>query len=319
MMTGALIIDKPAGITSHDVVARVRKILGERRVGHTGTLDPFATGVLVVLVGRATRLAQFLSGAEKEYEAVIRLGYATDTGDATGKRIDGGTNITTETQRHTEVHGEEIGAALASLRGEIEQTPPMYSAKKIAGKKLYELARRGEEVERRPVRVTVKKFEAQTRGSSLLKHNEDGTCDLAVRVVCSAGTYVRSLAEAVGERLGAGAHLFELRRTRAGEFKIEDAISLERLSELSQSCTVEQALISADAALVHLPAVQLESDDLSRVQQGIDLRVEDPEASRWSEGQRVRMRSANGDLIAVGTYDEGRQLLHPSIVISLQE
>jgi tRNA pseudouridine55 synthase len=313
---GVLIIDKPAGITSHDVVARVRKSLGERRVGHTGTLDPFATGVLVVLLGRATRLAQFLSGAEKEYEAVIRLGYATDTGDATGKRIDGGTNITTETQRHTEVHGEEIESALASLRGEIEQTPPMYSAKKIAGKKLYELARRGEEVERKPVRVTVKTFEVQAHDGSLLKHNEDGTCDFAVRVVCSAGTYVRSLAEAVGERLGAGAHLFALRRTRAGEFKIEDAISLERLSELSQSGTVEQALISPDAALAHLPAVQLESDDVPRVQQGIDLQVEDPEASRWSKGQRVRMRSANGDLVAVGVYNAAIKSIHPSVVIA---
>jgi tRNA pseudouridine55 synthase len=316
MVTGVLIIDKPAGITSHDVVARVRRILGERRVGHTGTLDPFATGVLVVLLGRATRLAQFLSGAEKEYEAVIRLGYATDTGDATGKRIDAGANITTETQRHTEVHGEEIESALASLRGEIEQTPPMYSAKKIEGKKLYELARRGKEVERKPVRVTVKQFEAQMHDGSLLKHNEDGTCDLAARVVCSAGTYVRSLAEAVGERLGIGAHVFELRRTRAGEFKIEDAISLERLNELAESGTVEQALISPDAALAHLPAVELSPDDVPRVQQGIDLRVEGEGASRWSDGQRVRMRSANGDLIAVGVYNAAVRCIHPSVVIA---
>src|SRR5437773_2467118 len=140
-MDGALIVDKPAGITSHDVVARVRKIIGERRVGHTGTLDPFATGVLVILVGKATRLAQFLSGAEKEYEAIIRLGYATDTGDATGR-------LTTETRRCTEFHRDAFEAAFASLRGEIEQTPPMYSAKKVGGRKLYELARRGEEIER---------------------------------------------------------------------------------------------------------------------------------------------------------------------------
>src|SRR5438128_3012920 len=136
-MDGALIIDKPAGMTSHDVVARVRQIISERRVGHTGTLDPFATGVLVILVGRATRLAQFLSGAEKEYEAIIRLGFTTDTGDATGR-------LTTETRRCTEVHRDAFEAAFASLRGEIEQTPPMYSAKKVGGRKLYELARRGE-------------------------------------------------------------------------------------------------------------------------------------------------------------------------------
>jgi tRNA pseudouridine55 synthase len=314
-MDGALIIDKPAGITSHDVVARVRKILGERRVGHTGTLDPFATGVLVVLVSRATRLAQFLSGAEKEYEAVIRLGYATDTGDVTGKRMNA-EGFTTETRRTRSFSKEEIEAALARLRGEIEQTPPMYSAKKIAGRKLYELARQGDEVERKPVRVTVKKFEVQTHDGSLLKHNEDGTCDLAVRVVCSAGTYVRSLAEAVGERLGTGAHLFALRRTRAGEFKIEDAISLGRLSALAESGTVEQGLISPDAALAHLPAVQLEPADVPRVQQGIDLGIEDPEASRWSDGQRVRMRGANRDLIAVGVYNAAVKSIHPSVVIA---
>src|SRR6266403_5817863 len=135
-MDGVLIIDKPAGMTSHDVVARVRKITGHRRVGHTGTLDPFATGVLVVLIGRATRLARFLKGAEKEYEALIRLGYATDTGDVTGTRVP---NITTETLMSTEFHRDEIETAMASLRGEIEQTPPMFSAKKVAGRKLYEL------------------------------------------------------------------------------------------------------------------------------------------------------------------------------------
>src|SRR5437764_984596 len=133
-MDGALIIDKPTGITSHDVVARVRKIIGEKRVGHTGTLDPFATGVLVVLIGRATRLAQFLSGADKEYEAVIRLGYETDSGDVTGKRLEEPANgFTAETRRTQSLRREEIEGALSSLRGEIEQTPPMYSAKKIAG------------------------------------------------------------------------------------------------------------------------------------------------------------------------------------------
>src|SRR5260370_17076377 len=153
-MDGVLIIGKPAGMTSHDVVASVRKIIGERRVGHTGTLDPFATGVLVVLVGRATRLAQFLSGAEKEYEALIRLGDATDTGDITGKRLEG--HFTAETQRAQSFRREEIEAALASMRGEIEQTPPMYSAKKIAGQKLYAPARPGEEVDRKALPAPLK-------------------------------------------------------------------------------------------------------------------------------------------------------------------
>src|SRR5437016_11455108 len=182
-MDGALIIDKPAGITSHDVVARVRKIIGERQVGHTGTLDPFATGVLVVLVGRATRLAQFLSGGEKEYEAVIRLGSATDTGDLTGAPRQ--LPFTAETQRTQRLRREEIEAALGSLRGEIEQTPPMYSAKKISGDRLYELARRGEEVERKAIRVSVHEFETINHDAELLKPQRDGTCDMAARVVCS--------------------------------------------------------------------------------------------------------------------------------------
>src|ERR1043166_4918781 len=196
-MDGLLIVDKPAGWTSHDVVARVRRLLREKRVGHTGTLDPFATGVLVLLLGRATRLAQFLSGAEKEYEAVIRLGYATETGDATGNRK---TNFTTEERRNTEFHREDIEAAMASLRGEIEQTPPMYSAKKIAGKRLYELARRGEQVERAAVRVNIKAFDSLPGRDECPRQNQDDTCDLHVRIVCSAGTYVRTLAEDFGQR-----------------------------------------------------------------------------------------------------------------------
>jgi tRNA pseudouridine55 synthase len=317
-MDGALIIDKPAGMTSHDVVARVRKTIGERRVGHTGTLDPFATGVLVVLVGRATRLAQFLSGAEKEYAAVIRLGYATDTGDLTGTRLEKQADgLTAETRRTQSFRREEVEAALASLGGEIEQTPPMYSAKKIAGQKLYELARRGEEVERKAVRVTVREFDALPIDGSLLKSNEDGTGDLSVRVVCSAGTYVRSLAESVGERLGVGAHLSELRRTRAGRFKIEDAITLDRFHHVAQSGPIEQVLISPDAALAHLPFLNLDADGADRVRHGIDVQVADPDASGWSEGQSVRMRF-NGELIAVGIYDEGKRSLHPCVVISNQ-
>src|ERR1043165_5058676 len=154
-MDGILIVDKPEGWTSHDVVARARRLLREKRIGHTGTLDPFATGVLVLLVGRATRIAQFLSGAEKEYEGIIRLGYATDTGDITGNRLN---SLATETRSHRDFEKEEIESAMSSLRGEIEQIPPMYSAKKIAGRQLYEYARRGEEVARQPVGVTIREF-----------------------------------------------------------------------------------------------------------------------------------------------------------------
>ena len=235
-MDGVLIIDKPVGMTSHDVVARVRRVTGHRRVGHTGTLDPFATGVLVTLIGRATRLAQFLSGNVKEYEAVIRLGYATDTGDVTGQRV---TSLTPETQRHTEIEREEIEAAMASLRGEIDQTPPMYSAKKIAGKKLYELARRGEEIDRPAVRVKISEFEALAPDGVLITSNDDGSRDLRVRVVSSAGTYVRTLAEDFGKLLGVGAHVAELRRSRAGRFSIAEAVTLDQLNELAESLKIE--------------------------------------------------------------------------------
>jgi tRNA pseudouridine55 synthase len=311
-MDGVLIIDKPAGMTSHDVVARVRRITGDRRVGHTGTLDPFATGVLVVLVGRATRLAQFFSGAEKEYEAVIRLGYATDTGDLTGTRV---SDFTTETQRSTEIHREEIESAMAALRGEIEQTPPMYSAKKVGGRRLYELARRGEQVERQSVHVKVNEFVAISHNDGRQNENTNGTRDLSVRVACSAGTYVRTLAEDFGKQLGLGAHVAELRRTRAGEFKIGEAITLDRLSEVAQSGSFAEVLISPDAALSSLPAVQLEADAALRVGRGIDLRVEEAQTRHWPDTQPVRLRNSGGDLIAVGIYDAQRMAVHPKVVM----
>ncbi|HKZ02220.1 MAG TPA: tRNA pseudouridine(55) synthase TruB, partial [Pyrinomonadaceae bacterium] len=163
-MDGLLVIDKPAGCSSHDVVAQVRRILREPSVGHTGTLDPFATGVLILLVGRATRLAQFLKDNEKEYEAVIRLGYATDTGDITGAPLE-------ETRLEPSLNESEIEAALLTLHGEMDQVPPMYSAKKQGGRKLYEFARRGLSVERPPVRVCIHELEPIRVGNALLKDN----------------------------------------------------------------------------------------------------------------------------------------------------
>jgi tRNA pseudouridine55 synthase len=310
-MNGALIIDKAAGLTSHDVVARVRKIVGARRVGHTGTLDPFATGVLVVLVGKATRLMQFLILNEKEYEAVIRLGYATDTGDLTGAPRP--ETFTTETRRLSEIHRAYLEVAMSSFRGEIEQTPPMYSAKKIGGQKLYELARRGEVIEREPVRITISAFEANERDGDLLKENDDGTQDLRVRVVCSAGTYIRTLAEDLGKKLGTGAHLAELRRTRAGKFKIDDAKTLEQLSELVESGSIAQAFISPDATLAHLPVLDLNADDVRRTMNGLNLQVEQ---TTWPTGQAVRLRNTVGELVAVGIYDAQSKLIHPQVVLA---
>jgi tRNA pseudouridine55 synthase len=320
MMDGILIIDKPAGLTSHDVVARVRRILKERRVGHTGTLDPFATGVLVVLVGRATRLAQFLSGAVKEYEAIVRFGYATETGDLTGAKIETSNAQPEETSRVQMWSEREIETALLELRGEIEQVPPMYSAKKVQGQKLYELARRGLEVERAAVRVTIYELEAVKRSGALLWPNEDGTIDLSIRVLCSAGTYIRTLAEAIGERLGTRAHLAALKRTRAGEFRLADAISLEDLQAQAETSQAGgkaiDSLLPFDAALSGMPFVHLTADEAERSLHGMPLRLEQEAAGQWRAGEPVRMRDGKGRLIAVGFYDAGSHTLRPRVVFS---
>jgi tRNA pseudouridine55 synthase len=333
-MDGLLIVDKPAGWTSHDVVARARRLLGEKRVGHTCTLDPFATGVLVLLVGRATRLAQFLAGAEKEYEATIRLGYSTTTGDLTGERrevAEAGGQVRAAGE-DVEAAGEEAGAcatdcaalereqfeaALATLRGEIEQVPPMYSAKKVGGRKLYELARRGEEVERRAARVTVSAFEVLSEESGgWSRPNDDGTCDVRVRVVCSAGTYVRALAESVGERLGMGAHLVALRRTRAGQFRVEDAMTPDGLQKLSEAgADAGEFLLPPEAALPHLPSAHLTSDEARRARHGASVRAGE-EARAWEDGGHVLLLEESGRLLAVGVYDAARRVLQPRVMLA---
>ncbi|HEY0081116.1 MAG TPA: tRNA pseudouridine(55) synthase TruB [Pyrinomonadaceae bacterium] len=328
MAEGVAIIDKPAGWTSHDVVARVRRLFDERRVGHTGTLDPFATGVLVVLLGRATRLAQFLSGAEKEYVATIRFGYATETGDLTGARrgataTDEGDAVSASKMDEMDaicasLSEERIEAALSGLRGEIEQVPPMYSAKKVKGRKLYELARRGEEIERAAVRVRVGAFELlRHEGGEFLRRGADGTCELRARIVCSAGTYVRVLAESLGERVGVGAHLSALRRTRAGEFRIEEALTLEELSEQAKAGELSASLLSPDAALSALPFVHLTGDEARRVGHGAAVSAHPSRVGEaWTEGQMVRLRDEEGRLLAVAVFDSATGQLKPRVTLA---
>src|SRR5262245_26948801 len=232
-LDGVLVIDKPEGLTSHDVVARVRKILKTRRVGHTGTLDPFATGVLVVCLNRATRLVQFLAVDEKEYFATARFGFSTDTGDFTGTPktpVTDARNITSEMVQGTFSH----------FLGHIKQIPPMYSAKKVGGVKLYEMARRGEEIERAPVEVEIKKLElckpaGDPAPGFAQASAQNGPVEFSFRVVCSSGTYIRALAEEIGRLLGVGAHLTKLRRIRAGNCSLDSAVTLEELADLAQS------------------------------------------------------------------------------------
>ena len=301
-MDGILVIDKPAGITSHDVVARVRRVLKTKRVGHTGTLDPFATGVLVVLVGRATRLAQFLDKDEKEYEALVRFGFETDTGDRTGMRsAECGMRNQELADTLANTDWQEI---LAGFSGEIEQVPPMYSAKKVAGKKLYEHARKGEVVDRPPVRINIRELEIVDDSKLHTSHSA-----LRIRVVCSAGTYIRTLAEDIGRAVGVGAHLAELRRTRAGRFDLSQSITLD---DLEKHADPAGQLISMETAVEHLRSIALNTDRADKTRNGLSTRVFE---ARFVEGEAVRMLDESGDLLAVGFYDATESSIRPKVVL----
>ncbi len=217
MPSGIVIIDKPAGWTSMDVCAKIRGILHEKRVGHGGTLDPMATGVLPVFVGQATRAVEFSEAGEKEYVAGLRLGLVTDTQDVTGTVLE---------QRPVTADEASVRGALAAFTGEIDQIPPMYSAVKVDGQRLYALARKGQEVERKPRRITVYSLE--------ILEKQSGT-DYLLRCVCSKGTYVRTLCHDIGQALGCGGAMFSLRRTRAAGFGIGQAVTLEDLQERGES------------------------------------------------------------------------------------
>ena len=299
-MDGILIVDKPAGITSHDVVARVRRILRTKRVGHTGTLDPFATGVMVMLVGKATRLAQFIDKDEKEYEATVRFGWETDTGDGTGVR-----------SAECGIRNEEVAeglarvgweAVLGKFRGRIKQVPPMFSAKKIDGKKLYELARKGVEIEREAADVTIHKLE-------ILEAPAVDRTTVRLLVSCSAGTYIRTLAEDIGREVGFLAHLIDLRRTRAGQFTIGEAVTLD---EFAEDGSPQDRLLPVDLAVSHLPAFELREDRVPKTLNGMSTR---DLSGRFSNGQLIRMNAPGGRLAAIGYFDETEKVVQPKVVL----
>ena len=297
MLDGILIIDKPAEWTSHDVVAKLRNLLKIRRIGHTGTLDPFATGVLVVCLNRATRLVQFLTGHDKEYLATMRLGETTDTGDLTGAPagppIDAGG--ITEAQ---------IREALDQFRGVISQVPPMYSAKKVAGRKLYELAREGKEVERAPVEVEIKSIEL------LDLHPPGLTMDVTIRVLCSAGTYIRTLAEDIGKKLGVGAHLIALRRIRAGRCGIEQATTLEQIIGLSAAGKVGEIVLPMTQVL-DFAELPIDEEEMQAICHGRSIRRSGP----WADRERVSLCDSGRNLMAIAEYVEEEQALAPRIVL----
>lgn len=289
---GILVIDKPADWTSHDVVAKVRKICRTRRVGHTGTLDPFATGVLVVCLNRATRLVQFLTGADKEYLATIHFGFATDTGDLTGTSL-------TPPAATAHLTDALLADALQQFRGRSTQIPPMYSAKKIGGVKLYEMARRGETIERQPISITISALE-------IIAPLQLDEC--VVRVVCSAGTYIRTLAEDIGKAVGVGAHLTTLRRTRVGNCNLGQAHTLEALAAIAEAGGLAQTIIPMAATLA-LPEVFLSASEAAMILHGRKIN----QVGQWPAGQPVKLMQSQ-QLIALAEYDAAAQELQPRVV-----
>jgi len=308
-MNGVLVIDKPAGPTSHDVVAVARRAFATPKVGHTGTLDPLATGVLPLVIGRATRLAAFLSGADKEYVAGIRVGIATDTYDAEGRPHGDGDQATGVSDpgvaaRLTE---DEVRRALEAFRGRFQQTPPPYSAKKIAGTPAYKLARARKVVEIKAVEVAV-------HALSLVSF-EDGRAD--VRLTCSSGFYVRSLAHDLGQRLGCGAHLESLRRTRAGDFTLDVAVPMDILSQ--DAAAARNGLIPLERLLPDFPAVRLSEAGAARAGHGNALRPVDfsdgPATAPGTEKPPlVRLFDAAGQLVGLAEF-RADGLLHPQIIL----
>ena len=275
-MNGIVIIDKPQGWTSQDVTARLRRVYATRRIGHGGTLDPMATGVLPVFVGRATRGVEFFEHAEKTYETVLLLGKTTDTQDVTG---------TVLAEKEVSVTEEQIEAVLPRFRGDILQVPPMYSALKVNGKKLYELARKGQEVERAARPITI--YALENLGFDGLR--------LRLRVACSKGTYIRTLCQDIGDALGCGGCMEQLRRTQAGDYSIEEAVPLETLLESEHP---EQYLKGLDSMFAEYPAVRLTQNQETRCRNG------NPFSSPLPQGT-YRAYSQGGEFLMLAKVEDG--------------
>ena len=293
-MDGVIIVDKPREWTSHDVVNKMRRLAGTRKIGHLGTLDPGATGVLPLVIGRATRLAQFFTRNDKTYQGVIHFGCSTDSYDMDG--------VATSPDIPVALGQEALECLLERFRGEIQQVPPPVSAKKVAGRPAYELARKGQPVELEPVTVNI--HELQLLGVE--------GCEATVLLRCSAGTYVRSIAHDAGQALGCGAFLKSLRRTASGDFNIERARTLEDLTVLAREGRLQEALIPAAELLPAFPAELVDAITAGHIRNGCDFRVS-PFQSR--QGTRyVKAITPQGELVAIG---EARlpHLYHPVLVL----
>jgi tRNA pseudouridine55 synthase len=290
-MDGLLIVNKPAGLTSHDVVAQVRRIAAERSIGHLGTLDPMATGVLPLVLGRFTRLAQFYNDADKRYEGVIRFGLATDTYDAEGEALG--------PEQPVDLTEEEVCAAAAKFVGRLQQLPPPFSAKKIAGVPAYKLARKGQEVELKPKEVEVRELKIT---------GWDGK-DAHFRAWVGSGTYLRTLAQELGQALGPGAYLVELKRTAVREFDLEDSHTLEELQQAAAQGSLEQLMLHPRLVLPEFPAVTAPPESLAKIKHGAAVNL--PE---FSKASTVRVFAGQRELLAIAKRVAGT-LFQPKVVL----
>lgn len=293
-MNGVLIIDKPSGLTSHDVVNRVRRILQQRSVGHLGTLDPLATGVLPIVFGSLTRLAQFYSTSEKSYEGTIRFGFATDTYDAEGEATGAPQAVATSLG--------DLQRLAQSFRGAIEQTPPPFSAKKVRGVPAYKLARKKKEVRLEPVQVKISEFEIATY--------QNGRATFHARV--ASGTYMRSVAHDLGSALGCGAHLEALRRTGVAEFRIADAHTLEQLESGWSAGKSEELCVHPRRLLPEMPSVTANEEIAAHIRSGRAVNLPD-----FSRAKQVKVFCGQTELIAIATRVAGT-LFHPRIVLAVE-
>ena len=278
-MNGIILIDKPQGWTSHDVVGKLRGILHERRIGHSGTLDPLATGLLVVFIGRATRAVEFAEADRKEYVAGLRLGMNTDTQDITGRIISKETDIPDE---------PEVRIAIERFRGELEQIPPMYSAVKIGGKKLYELARKGESIERKPRHITIFGLEITGRSDN----------DYILDVVCSKGTYIRTLCHDIGAAMGCGGCMSSLRRTKSGVFSVDNAYTIAEIQEAADRGEEEKLLLPIDTLFAGYTKLSVDADSEKKLKNGCIINTSSPDG-------RFRVYSEDGEFLLLGDVKGG--------------
>lgn len=293
-MNGVLIVDKAAGLTSHDVVNRVRRILGQKSVGHLGTLDPMATGVLPLVAGNLTRLAQFYTSSEKKYEGAIRFGFATDTYDAEGEPAGEPQVVILDLER--------VRSLATKFQGVIEQMPPPFSAKKIHGVPAYKLARKKKDVALAAVQVEIKSLEIVSCTGDIV----------GFRAHVASGTYMRSVAHDLGREVGCGAHLLSLRRTLAGDFALEDAHTLEQIEELAQRAAWDELFVHPRKLLSQMPSVTATDEMAARIRSGRSVNLPD-----FSAARQVKVFCGQRELIAIATRIAGT-LFHPGIVFAAE-